>query len=41
MNHELTWKAFVYWVIAGMGTHVGWGLISLVIELLSSAVHRA
>lgn len=38
MNHELSFRAFLYWLIAGMGLHIGWGLISLLIEAAARAV---
>ena len=31
---------FVWWVVAGMGLHVGWGLIGILAELLARAVGR-
>lgn len=41
MNLEVSLKAFIAWIIAGMGLHVGWGLITLIVDLISSAVRRA
>lgn len=38
MNHELSWKVFVYWIIAGMGLRVGWGLIELLVDVAKKAV---
>lgn len=29
----------VYWTVAGMGLHIGWGLIQLLIDLLARSVH--
>lgn len=38
MNAEPTIKAFLGWIVAGMGLHIGWGLISLLIDLAARAV---
>lgn len=41
MNAEISFKTFLWAVIVGMGVHVGWGLISLIIEMAARAVGRA
>lgn len=38
MGTELSFRTFLYWVIAGMGVRVGWGLIQLLIDLLARAI---
>lgn len=40
MSDKLSWKTFVYWIIAGMGLHIGWGLIALLIEFAAKAVGK-
>ena len=40
MNIEASLRSFVGWIVAGMGFHVGWGLISLLIELAAKAVSK-
>lgn len=39
MNLETSFKAFLAWIVAGMGLHVGWGLIGLLIDLAAKAVN--
>lgn len=41
MNAEVSFRTFLWAIIVGMGLHVGWGLISLLIELAARAVNRA
>lgn len=41
MNLELSFKGFVAAIIFGMGAHIGWGLISLIVELAQRALNRA
>ncbi len=41
MNPEPSFKAFLGWIVAGMGLHVGWGLIQLIIEMAARAVNKA
>lgn len=41
MNAEATFKSFLGWIVAGMGLHIGWGLITLIIELAARAVGKA
>jgi len=41
MNLEASWRGFVAAIVFGMGVHVGWGLITLVIWLLAKAVGNA
>ncbi len=41
MNGEAGWKAFVYWIVAGMGLHIGWGLIALIIYFAAKALNQA
>lgn len=31
---------FLYWLVAGMGLHVGWGLIGLIIDMLQRSLTR-
>lgn len=38
MNAEASFWAFIGWLIAGMGFHLGWGLISLLITILARAI---
>lgn len=40
MIHELSWRTFVYWVIAGMGGHLGWGLIGWLFSLGLQILNR-
>ena len=40
MNVEASIKAFLGWIVAGMGFHLGWGLISLLFSMLASAVGK-
>jgi hypothetical protein len=40
MDLEASFKSFMGWLVAGMGFHIGWGLIQLVINLLGSAVGK-
>jgi hypothetical protein len=40
MDIEASVKSFLGWIVAGMGFHVGWGLIQLIINLLSGAVGK-
>ena len=35
---EVSWKTFVWAVLLGMGFHVGWGLISLIVWAMAKAV---
>jgi hypothetical protein len=41
MNVEASFKSFLAWIVAGMGLHVGWGLISLLIDFAAKAVSKA
>lgn len=41
MNAEAGFRAFLGWVVAGMGLHIGWGLISLVTELAQRALQHS
>lgn len=38
MNGEASLKTFVWAVVVGMGLHVGWGLIGLLVDLAARAV---
>ncbi len=38
MNMEASLRSFLGWIVAGMGLHVGWGLITLVVELIARAL---
>jgi hypothetical protein len=38
VNIELSFKTFMWSIIVGMGLHLGWGLISLVVWLAAKAV---
>jgi hypothetical protein len=40
MNVEVTVVSFLGWIVAGAGFRVGWGIIGILIDLLSSAVGR-
>jgi len=40
MNIEVSFRAFLYWIIAGMGFHVGWGLIALLIDMAARSIGR-
>ncbi len=40
MNVEVTLRSFVGWIVAGMGFHIGWGLISLLVEFAAKAVSK-
>lgn len=39
MNFEISFKSFVFWVIAGMGFRLGWGLVALVFDFVAKAAH--
>ena len=41
MNAEVSIRTFLWAILVGMGLHVGWGLITLLIELAARAVGRA
>lgn len=41
MNPESTMKSFLGWVVAGMGLHVGWGLIALLIWFAAKAINQS
>lgn len=40
MSPEISFRSFVWAIILGMGFHVGWGLISLLVDLAARAVGR-
>lgn len=40
MNAEASFRAFLGWIIAGMGLHIGWGLISLIVDMAAKALGR-
>ena len=40
MNMEVSFKTFLWAIIVGMGLHVGWGLISVIVLLAAQAVGR-
>lgn len=35
---EASLRAFLGWIVAGMGFKIGWGLISLLADLIARAV---
>ena len=39
MPTESSLKTFIWAIIVGMGFHIGWGLISLLISLAARAVN--
>jgi hypothetical protein len=41
MNPEVSFRAFCWAIIFGMGFHVGYGLISLIVELAQRALARS
>lgn len=41
MNAEASFRSFCGWIIAGMGLHIGWGLIGLVVDLAAKALARS
>lgn len=38
MNVEVSFKSFLFAIIFGMGVHIGWGLISLVVWAMARAL---
>lgn len=38
MNGEASVKTFLWAIVVGMGLHVGWGLISLIVWVAAKAV---
>ena len=41
MNAKASFEAFLWAIVVGMGAHIGWGLITLLIELAARAVNKA
>jgi hypothetical protein len=39
MNAEISFKTFIWAVIVGMGLHIGWGLISLIVWVLAKSLN--
>ncbi len=40
MDASVSFKSFLGWIIAGMGLHIGWGLIALIIDLAAKSVGK-
>ncbi len=40
MNAEASFKSFLGWIVAGMGLHIGWGLISLLVDMAQRAIQH-
>ncbi len=41
MGGDIGWRTFVWAIIVGMGLHIGWGLIALLIEMAARSVGKA